>query len=65
MTMCITLILVMLVFTKTFILGRDASMHGIGAMFMQEGRRVAFERCVGICNDDLCGIIVNNYIHIQ
>jgi hypothetical protein len=40
--MCTTPVLVMLYFTKTFILGCDALEKGIGEMLMQEGFLLAF-----------------------
>jgi hypothetical protein len=42
--MCTTLILAKPDFTKTFIMECDASGHGIGAILMQEGLSLAFER---------------------
>jgi hypothetical protein len=43
-TKCTTPILDTPEFTKTFIVGSDASSHGIGAVLMQEGRPLSFER---------------------
>jgi len=40
--LCTTLILVILDFTKIFIIECDASGHGIGSILMQEGRPLAF-----------------------
>ena len=41
--MCKNSILAVPNFTKSFIMERDASRHGIGAILMQEGRPLAFE----------------------
>jgi hypothetical protein len=42
-TMCTTLVLATLDFTKTFVVGYDALGHVDGAFLMQEGRPLAFE----------------------
>jgi hypothetical protein len=45
MAMCTTLVLATPDITKTFIVKCDASIHGTGAILMQEGRALTFESC--------------------